>query len=83
MTRRGLFVTFEGPEGSGKSTQMRTLAARLRDSGREVLETAEPGGTPIGMQIRRVLLAQFSLGVSPLRGTRRHLVMRWAALVGS
>src|SRR5580693_8266186 len=53
---RGLFVTFEGPEGSGKSTQMKTLAARLRESAREVLETAEPGGTPIGMQIRRVLL---------------------------
>src|ERR1700689_5363595 len=52
----GVFVTFEGPEGSGKSTQLRILAARLRESGREVLETAEPGGTPIGMQIRRVLL---------------------------
>ena len=53
---RGLFITFEGPEGSGKSTQMKTLAARLRRDGREVLETAEPGGTPIGLQIRRVLL---------------------------
>ncbi|HEY4364861.1 MAG TPA: dTMP kinase [Bryobacteraceae bacterium] len=53
---RGIFITFEGPEGSGKSTQMKTLAAHLRKSGREVLETAEPGGTPIGLQIRRVLL---------------------------
>jgi dTMP kinase len=56
MTRRGLFLTFEGPEGSGKSTQLRRLAARLREAGRDVLATAEPGGTPVGMQIRRVLL---------------------------
>src|SRR6266853_2955891 len=54
--RRGWFITLEGPEGSGKSTQLRLLGKRLRGANRQVLETAEPGGTPIGMQIRRVLL---------------------------
>jgi dTMP kinase len=55
-SRRGLFITFEGPEGSGKSTQLKLLGKLLRGANHAVLETAEPGGTPIGMQIRRVLL---------------------------
>lgn len=52
----GFFITFEGGEGAGKTTQLLILAERLRSEGRSVIETAEPGGTPIGAQIRRVLL---------------------------
>lgn len=51
-----LFVTFEGPEGCGKTTQMRRLAGYLRGQGFEVLTTREPGGTPIGDRVRAILL---------------------------
>jgi dTMP kinase len=55
-SKRGLFVTFEGLDGCGKTTQMRILAERLRARGDSVIETAEPGGTVIGQGIRRILL---------------------------
>jgi dTMP kinase len=54
--RRGLFLNFEGMDGCGKTTQARMVAERLRQAGYEVLESVEPGGTPIGQQVRRILL---------------------------
>jgi dTMP kinase len=51
-----MFVTFEGIDGSGKTTQAALLAASLRAEGREVVELREPGGTPLGEQLRELLL---------------------------
>ena len=53
-------------DGSGKTTQMHRLAARLRAQGRTVLETAEPGGPPVAMQIRRILLDSANQELSPI-----------------
>nr|WP_123392846.1 dTMP kinase [Nocardioides aurantiacus] len=52
----GLFVCFEGGEGAGKSTQSRLLRQRLEAAGRTVLLTREPGGTPVGAEVRRIVL---------------------------
>ncbi len=62
---RGRFISFEGTDGCGKSTQMRLLAAMLRAEGQDVLETAEPGGTRIGLQIRSILLDSANQELSP------------------
>lgn len=56
MTTQGRFVTFEGLDGSGKSTQLARAAAWLAEQGRPVLATREPGGTPLGQAIRSVFL---------------------------
>jgi dTMP kinase len=64
--RRGKFITFEGLDGTGKSTQMRKLAAALRADGYKVIETREPGGTTTGEKIRRVLLDSSTQGLAPL-----------------
>lgn len=61
-----MFVTFEGPEGSGKSTQIRLLGDVLSARGHHVLCTREPGGTPIGEQIRQVLHDLRNQGMLPI-----------------
>jgi dTMP kinase len=66
MARRGKFITFEGLDGSGKSTQLRKLAEALRASRYDVVETREPGGTATGEKIRRVLLDSRTAGLSPM-----------------
>src|ERR1700733_15374352 len=65
MSRRGKFITFEGLDGTGKSTQLRKLAEALREAGYDVVETREPGGTATGEKIRRVLLDSSTLDLSP------------------
>jgi dTMP kinase len=63
---RGRFITFEGIDGSGKSTQLTATAGALRADGIDVLETREPGGTPLGESLRAILLQQT---MSPLTET--------------
>jgi dTMP kinase len=56
MVRPAMFVTFEGLDGSGKSTQVELLRKLLEAEGRTVVTTREPGGTPLGEQVREILL---------------------------
>ncbi|MEU6723407.1 dTMP kinase [Nonomuraea wenchangensis] len=60
----GLFVAFEGGEGSGKTTQSRTIAIWLRDQGYDVVQTREPGSTKVGMRLRAILLDAAEKGLS-------------------
>ena len=71
----GLFVTFEGGEGAGKSTQIRRLAEALRNRGHEVLLTREPGGSPGAEAVRYVLLS----GAAEAFGTRMEAILFAAA----
>jgi dTMP kinase len=60
---RGMFISFEGIEGTGKSTQARLLADHLKEKGYRVIQTMEPGGTTISMKIRELLLSMESRGM--------------------
>ena len=60
-----MFITFEGPDGSGKSTQLRMLASALREEGVDVVTTREPGGTEIGDQIRAVIMNMKNKAMDP------------------
>jgi dTMP kinase len=64
--KRGLFITFEGPEGSGKSTQAKLLAEFLKRRGYPVLHTREPGGTRLGELVRGVLLSSKNVAISDM-----------------
>ena len=65
MRHRGKFITFEGLDGVGKSTQLKNLASWLRRRGRDVITTREPGGTALGEKLRAVLLSSRTAGLSP------------------
>src|SRR5712692_7333656 len=78
-----LFITFEGPEGSGKSTQIKLLCAYLQAQQLPVAQTREPGGTPIGDLIRNVILSPAHGEMSPttefllFSASRAQLVSQW------
>jgi dTMP kinase len=65
VTGTGLFVVFEGGDGVGKSTQVQRLVAWLASQGRDVVRTHEPGGSPIGADVRRLLLSTSEHPPSP------------------
>jgi len=62
---KGVFIAFEGPDGSGKSTMIKMVAKHLQDMKIDFIETREPGGTKIGENIRRILLDNRNKGMFP------------------
>ncbi|MCU1297377.1 MAG: thymidylate kinase [Acidobacteriaceae bacterium] len=66
MAHRGKFITFEGLDGCGKSTQLERLAQTLRAQGLPVVVTREPGGTSTGEKIRNILLDSSTIGLAPM-----------------
>ncbi|MGM0365172.1 MAG: dTMP kinase [Actinomycetota bacterium] len=73
---KGKFITFEGPDGSGKTTQIKLAAGYLKKKGYGVLTAVEPGGTPIGEKIRRILLDKRNLDMTSRAETLLFLASR-------
>jgi dTMP kinase len=76
VTARGRFITFEGGEGAGKSTQVRMLASRLKAAGRQLIATREPGGSPGAEAIRKLLVEGAADRWAPLPETLLFLAAR-------
>lgn len=76
MARRGKFITLEGGEGAGKSTQASLLVSRLRGAGIAAEQTREPGGTPFAEAIRGVLVGKAARGVDPIAEALAHFAAR-------
>nr|WP_307189817.1 dTMP kinase [Geomicrobium sp. JCM 19037] len=81
MNKKGLFITFEGGEGAGKSTVLKAVAERLETNGYRVVTTREPGGVKLAESIRHSLLDDPSLDIDPkteallfAAARRQHLV---------
>ncbi|MCR4425666.1 MAG: dTMP kinase, partial [Firmicutes bacterium] len=66
MSSKGVFITIEGPDGAGKTTQAQLLAEHLSSLGYDVVRAREPGGTPIGMHIRDIILDLKASAMSPM-----------------
>lgn len=83
-----MFITLEGPEGSGKTSAIETAVKRLQEMGYEIVRTREPGGTPIAEQIRNVILDKANTSMDPrteallyAASRRQHLVEKvWPAI---